>query len=169
MQVPRGLEALPGDGNSVGARVAPPLLVVMWLGAILLIGLGILILAMSPGAAQAGSAVPLWAPLLLMAFGVLVAVLALLSGRGHKFVIDDDGVHSNAVFGKANVRWDAIQQITLAPPYGNAIWFTAPGGIVRRGKVTRLKRISFWVRGLRVRSRELYAYIVERSKSRSAD
>lgn len=162
MQLPRGMEELPGDGNRVGTRVAVPLLVVMWLGAILLLGLGILILPLSPG-----SEVPLWAPLILIVFGLLVAVLALLAARGHKFVIDDEGVHSNAVFGKAHVRWDAMQQITLAPPYGNAIWFVAPGGIVRRGKVTRLKRIAFIIRGLRVRARDFHAYIVERANGRA--
>jgi hypothetical protein len=167
MNVPQGLEALPGDGDRVGARVALPLLVVMWLGAILLLGLGILFLVVKPaGPERPGGEVPLWAPLILLALGVVVAVLAWLAGRGHKFVIDDEGVHSQAVFGKAEVRWDAMQDISLSVPRGNAIWFTAPGGILRRGKVTKLKRIPYRVAGLRVRSRDLHVYILERARSR---
>lgn len=167
MKAPHGLEVLPGGGDRVGAKVALPLLVVMWLGALLLLGLGILLFVVEPaGPVRAGGEVPLWAPLILMALGVFVAVLAWLSGRGHKVVIDDDGVHSQAVFGRAEVRWDAMQGISLSVPSGNAIWFTAPGGILRRGKVTKAKRIPFRVAGLRVSSRDLHAYILERARSR---
>lgn len=167
MTVPDGLEVLSGDGDRVGARVALPLLVVMWLGAILLFGLGVFLLVVEPaGPEREDAGIPLWAPLILMAFGVLVAVLAWLSGRGHKLVIDDDGVHSHAVFGRAEVRWDAMEDVSLSVPSGNAIWFTAPGGILRGGKVTKTKRIPFRVAGLRVRSRDLHAYILERARSR---
>ena len=165
--IPHGLEVLPGAGDRVGARVALPLLVMVWLGAILLFGLGTLFLVVEPaGPEREGGEIPLWAPLVLMAFGILVGVLAWLSGRGHKFVIDDDGVHSHAVFGRAEVRWEAMRDISLSVPRGNAIWFTAPGGILRRGKVTKLKRIPFQVAGLRVSSRDLHAYILGRARSR---
>lgn len=166
MIVPKGLEVLPGDGNGVGAKVAVPFLVVIWLGAALLLGLGILFLVVDlTGPVREGSDMPIWAPLILMAFGVVVAALAWLSGRSHKFVIDDDGVHSRAVFGRAVVRWDAMQDVALSQPRGNAIWFTAPGGILRRGKVTKTKRIPFQVAGLRVRSRDLHTYILERARN----
>lgn len=163
MQLPRGLESLPGDGNAVGAKVALPMLVVLWLGVVLLVGLGVLLLI-----AGQGGAIPVWAPLLLILFGLALAALAFVSGRRPKFVIDDEGVHSRAVVGRAQVRWEAMQEIALSQPRGNTIWFTAPGGILRRGKVTRTKRIPFQVAGLRVRSRDLHAYVVQRAQSRRA-
>lgn len=167
MDLPKGLERLSGDGDVVGTRVSPPLLVVLWLGVALLVGLGVVFLVVEPaGPKREGSEIPIWAPLILIAFGVVVAVLAYLSGRGPKVVIDDEGVHSRAVFGRATIRWDAVQEMALSRPRHNAIWFTAPGGIVRGGKVTKTKRVPLRIAGLRVRPADLYNYIVVRAGSR---
>lgn len=156
-----------GEGEAVGSKVHPVLLVLLWIGAVLIAGLGVLLLLVKPaGPPRPGSEIPLWAPLILIACGVLVGLLAVVSGRGPKIVIDDEGVHSRAVFGRATIRWEPIQEIVLSQPRGHAIWFTAPGGIVKGGKVSRLKRIPFNVSGLRVRPADLHAYVLGRARGR---
>lgn len=167
MELPKGLDRLPGEGEVVGSRVHPVLLVLLWIGAVLIVGLGVLPLVLEPaGPPRPGSEIPLWAPLILIACGLVVGLLAALSGRGPKIVIDDQGVHSRAVFGRATIRWEPIQEITLSQPRGNAIWFTAPGGILKGGQVSRLKRIPFNVAGLRVRPADLHAYVLGRARGR---
>ncbi|MFC7619715.1 hypothetical protein [Microlunatus sp. GCM10028923] len=167
MELPQGLERLPGDGDAVGSKVHPALVVLLWVGAVLLAGLGVLLLFVKPaGPPRPGSEIPLWAPLILIGFGVLVGLLAVVSPRGPKIVIDDEGVHSRAVFGRATIRWEPMQDVALSQPRGNAIWFTAPGGIVKGGKVTRMKRIPFNVSGLRVRPADLHAYVLGRARGR---
>ena len=144
------------------------LIVVMWLGALLLVGIGAWILVVPPGSGRAGTGVPVYAPLILIAFGLLTGRLAWAAARP-KYLITDDGFVSNAVFGKVMIRWDHTEKISLSRPRGHALWFDAPGGIEHRGKVSRKKRISANIRGLEVHNHDLLQYATERwRKARAA-
>lgn len=169
MELPKGLVSLPGDRHAVGAKVGIALIIVMWLGAVFLIGLGIVTLVVEPaGPPRENGDVPLWAPLSLAALGLLVGYWAWSVGRKPKFVIDDDGFHSQAIFGKAFIDWQATDKIHLSVPRGNALWFDAPGGIRTGSKISKKKRIQVPISGLRVNNRALHAYVLERARQARA-
>lgn len=167
--VPNGLARVPGPGDRVGASVRSGLLVVMWFGALLLVGIGAwLLVDAAPGLGSAGTEVPFWASLMLIVFGLSTGRLAWAAARP-KYLVTDEGFVSNAVLGKVLIRWDHTERISLSQPRGNALWFDAPGGIEHRGRVSRKKRISANIGGLKVHNQDLLRYATERwSKARSA-
>lgn len=162
MDVPQGLVSLPGPGNAVGAHLHIGMKVMMWLSMVLVLGLGVVFLIAGPGTGE--DKIPAWVPWMFIALGLYVGYLAWRTGTRPKYVIDDEGIRSDAVFGKALVRWDAIQGISLSQPRGNAIWFTAPGGILRGGKVLKKKSIPIMAAGLTIRPAALFDYIVARAR-----
>ena len=164
MDLPKGLVCLTGDGDPVGAPLRSGILAVLWVCALVLVGVGVALLIIAVvGPPNGGSGVPISAALIVTILGVLAVVGAWAITRP-RYVIDDEGFRSNDVIGKVSVRWDRVQQVGLSQPRGTELWIDAPDGIERGGKVLARSRRQFVIGGLRVQNHDLLEYVRERAR-----
>lgn len=164
MDLPKGLVRLTGDGDPVGAPLRSSVLAVLWLCALVLVGVGVALLIIAvAGPPNGGSGVPVSAALIVTILGVLTVAGAWAITRP-KYVIDDEGFRSNDVIGKVSVRWDRVQHVGLSQPRGTELWIDAPDGIERGGKVLTRSRRQFVIGGLRVQNHDLLEYVRERAR-----
>lgn len=172
MQVPNGIEEISDRPNAYAVRLSPVMVVLVWICAAFMVALGVLMFVATltgpvrgpnAGDPDADGGVPIWAPLIFLALAVFVVFVAVRSHRP-KYVIDADGAHAKGMIFTTTVRWAEMERADLSQPRGNALWFTAPGGILRNGKATRKKRIPFSLTGLKVNNIDLQAFIVGRAR-----
>ena len=164
MDLPKGLVRMTGGGDPVGAPLRRSVLAVLWLSAVVLVGVGVALLTIAvAGPPNGGSGVPVSAALVVTVLGVLTMAGAWAVTRP-KYVIDNEGFRSNDVIGKVSVRWDRVEQIGLSQPRGTELWIEAPDGIERGGRVLPRSRRQFVIGGLRVRNNDLLEYVRERAR-----
>lgn len=162
MALPQGFEELPDQPGAVGVRAGGP---IIWL--LLLLGgaglVGGVVMCFVP-AKESATTDTLWpVGAVFGALGVICLVTWFAVTRGPKFVLDDVGVHSRAVFGRYSVHWDHLEKVQ---PVRGAVFLTAPGGIYTgKGKLTRKKSLRFNLGGLKSGASGFLRYLTDRARN----
>lgn len=160
--LPQGMEELPGRPGAVGVKPSPVLTWLLVVLAVVCLGGGIA-LCFTP-AKESAETDTLWpVGLVFIVLGAICVIVWLLTARGHKFILDDTGLHSRAVFGRYSVRWDAVEKLQ---PVRGGVWITAPGGILKEsGDATNKKTLLFNTRGLATQPSAFIDYIATRARN----
>lgn len=162
MDLPKGITPLSPDGRTVIVKSSRLVAIVLWLAVVLFAALGLLFIVWSinPPRPEADQ-IPVWGGIFILVLAAPVAWVAYVATVKPLMTIDDEGFRHR---GGLAIRWANTERIELSQPRGNALWFTAPGGISRRGKVLKGDRVRVALKGVGVRRRDLQAYLVARAQ-----
>lgn len=168
MALPDGIEAIGSDETTVVVRARAWVPVTLLVCAALLLAFGVLmtVLAVVTPTDPGEEAIPVWIGVVFVVPALLLGWIAIRRFRRPQVIIDTAGFHLLGAFGgESLVRWGPMTRVELSQPRGNALWFTADGGIEQFGRLTARKRLQVAISGLRVRNTDLQRYVVERARS----
>lgn len=154
--LPKGFEEIPDRPGAVGVRAGGP---IMWLlgglGVVLVLGGIPLFFVKAKESARMDSLWPIGLGSVVL--GLFCLGMLYVVTRRPKYVFDEVGVHSSAVFGRNSVHWEHVEKVA---PVRGGVWVTAPGGIHNKsGKLTRKKTLQINTQGLRCSGRDFVAHL----------
>lgn len=157
--LPKGFQEMPDQPGAVAVRAGG---LILWLlGGLGLLGVlgGLpLFFVTAKESAQTDTLWPVGA--VFVAAGLLCLLVLYAVTRGPKYVLDDVGLHSRAIFGCNSLHWEHVEKVQ---PVRGAVWVTAPGGIYSRaGKLTRKKTLRINTQGLACSPRDFVGEINRR-------
>lgn len=162
MDLLKGFTPTSPDGRTVIVKSSRLIAIALWFFVVLFVALGILFIVWSinPPRPEADQ-IPVWGGIFILVLAAPIAWAAYVATVKPLMTIDDEGFRAR---GGLAVRWANTERIERSQPRGNALWFTAPGGISRRGKVIKSDRVRVPLKGVGARRGHLHTYLLARAQ-----